>query len=154
MTQSSTVYGATPLEATKNDIISYKESDDIFGVRYPLYIENQTSKGIFKKTKGFELLKSQLRQFIRTERGERVMLPNFGLSLQKYLFEPLTADLVLNIRKEIIYGITSYIPEASIISLDVVPGGNVQAYGLPGITISLVVTSTNTNQQTDLQIAL
>ena len=82
------------------DIINSIDSNDVFGVRYPLYDSANERKGIFSKTKGIELLKSQLIQFIKTERGERVMLPNFGLSLRRYLFEPITEDLIINLKKE------------------------------------------------------
>ena len=153
-TTSTTVYGASPLNLTKDEILNAVEADDIFGVRYPLYDKTDSSKGIFVKTKGLELLKSQLRQFVRTERGERVMLPNFGLSLKRFLFEPLTDDLVLAIKKEVVNGLATYVPEARILNLRVVGGERIQGFGLPGIKIKLLVTSTRTDQQTDLTISL
>ena len=153
-TTSTTVFGVTPLNVTKDEVLNATEADDIFGVKYPLFDETNTSKGIFVKTKGLELLKSQLRQFIRTERGERVMLPNFGLSLKRFLFEPITEDLRLAIKKEVVFGLASYVPEARILNLQILEGEKVQGFGVPGIKIKLLVTSSTTNQQTDLTISI
>jgi len=153
-TTSTNVYGILPMDVTKDEVLNAVEGSDIFGVRYPLFDKTTDSNAIFEKTKGLELLKSQLRQFVRTERGDRVMLPNFGLSLRRFLFEPITEDLVLAIKKEVIFGLASYVPEARILNLQVVPGDSIQGFGLPGIKLKLLVTSSRTNQQTDLTISI
>jgi len=154
MSKTTTIYGVSPLSRTKNEIINAIESDDIFGVKFPLYDSTNSGKGIFVKTKGLELLKSELRQFIKTERGERVMLPNFGLSLRRFLFEPITEDLIRNLKKEVIGGIAAYIPKAVILSIEVFSGDSADGFGLPGIKIHVVITSSTSNQRADLTLSL
>ena len=82
------------------------------------------------------------------------MLPNFGLSLRRFLFEPITEDLIVNLRKEIFVGISSYIPEARITRLTVGNGDNIRSTGLPGILVSLTVSSRITKKQADITFTL
>ena len=125
-----------------------------YGVKFPLFDKSNPAKGIFIKTKGIELLKSMVRQFVLTERGERVMLPNFGLSLKRFLFEPITPDLILNIQNEIYSGFSQYLPEVRILDLRVSGGDNVQGLGLPGIKVTLVISSINSNEEAEISVNL
>ena len=149
-----TIFGRLPDNDIKATLVSAKPTEQILGVRFPLYDKESNAKGIFNKTDSFELLKSELRQFIRTERSERVMLPNFGLSLKRFLFEPITNDLLETLNEEILFGITSYLPEAEILDLRIQEGDNISGLGLTGIKISLLVTQRNTTQQGLLEINL
>ena len=151
---TTTVFGRLPNNDIKAELISAEKGVTILGVRYPLYDNSNNAKGIFNKTASFELLKSELRQFVRTERGERVMLPNFGLSLRKFLFEPLTPDLIRNIEEEIIFGISNYVPKAKIIKLKITSGDDLTGLGLPGLIISLLVGQRGTKDQGILEITL
>ena len=67
------------------------------------------------------------------------MLPNFGLSLRRYLFEPITEDLIINLKKEVINGLALYVPRATVLKLDVFQGDALDGFGVPGIKIHLVV---------------
>jgi len=149
---TTTIFGRLPSNDIKPSIISAKEASPILGVRFPLYDKTSSAKGIFNKTADFELLKSELRQFIRTETGERVMLPNFGLSLKKYLFEPFTDDLRESIMEEVLFGVSMYVPKAQVFKLTVEGGDTISGLGLPGIKIRLLVGQRNTTNQGVLEI--
>ena len=151
---TTTVYGNLPDPKFKGSIISSEVSDTVFGVKYPLYDNNNSAKGIYAKTAGLELLKSQVRQFVRTERGERVMLPNFGLSLKRFLFEQMTGDIKAAIASEIKEGLALYVPNAIIRSLSIVDGDNVTGLGLPGIKISLLISPRNSSEKAIVEINL
>jgi len=147
-----TIFGRLPNNDIKATLVSAKPAEQVLGVRFPLYDKESNAKGIFNKTDSFELLKSELRQFIRTERGERVMLPNFGLSLKRFLFEPITDDLIEILQEEIMFGLNSYIPEAQILDLRIQEGDNISGLGLTGLKVSLLVSQRNTTQQGVLEI--
>jgi len=151
---STTVYGIQHTGTIKDETLGVGNILPRYGVKYPLFDKENPIAGIFIKTKGFELLKSMVRQFIKTERGERVMIPNFGLSLKRFLFEPITPDLILNIENEIYAGFAQYLPDVRILSLQVLAGEHVQSLGLPGIKVILLITSINSNQQAELSINL
>jgi len=78
------------------------------GVAFPLDEEN-----IFKGTRTIrDQLKSNLLNLLLTEKGERVMEPNFGVGLKKLLFEN---DINTNsLRKVIHTQIQRYTPQISL----------------------------------------
>tara|TARA_A100000172_G_scaffold40897_1_gene24976 strand:+ start:722 stop:1186 length:465 start_codon:yes stop_codon:yes gene_type:complete len=154
MTNTTTIFGVSPTPTTKDEIINASTEEEIFGTAYPLYDKSNSTKGIFRKTKGFELFKSEVRQFIKTQRGERVMLPNFGLSLNRFLFEPVTDDLVANMKKEIIVGLNTYLPAVDILRITVNSNDKVSSNGLPGMTINLLIASKITNERGEMSIPL
>ena len=151
---STTVYGVLPADTTKLDITSESSIAPILGVRFPLSEKGDKVPNIFVKAQGMNLIKSMVRQFIKTERGERVMLPNFGLSLKRFLFEPITPDLILNIENEIYTGFGQYLPQIRILNLHILNGDNIQGFGLPGIKITMVISPINTNEQAQISVNL
>ena len=57
--------------------------------------------GFLKKCSDIEVVKSSLIQLLLTAKGERLMLPNYGTNLRKYLMEPLDQATFTSIKKEI-----------------------------------------------------
>ena len=82
------------------------------------------------------------------------MLPNFGLSLKRFLFEPMTVDIKSAIASEIKEGLALYVPNAVIQSLSIVDGDNVTGLGLPGIKISLLISPRNSSEKAIVEINL
>ena len=68
-----------------------------------------------------ELIKSNLRQLLLTNRGERRMLPLFGTNLRNYLMEPLDQSLLSQIRREVLESIYKYAPNVEVSKLMVLP---------------------------------
>jgi phage baseplate assembly protein W len=101
---NTTIYGALPPNKTINRVISNDPKN--VGMKYPL--ELSPKKGYFSKHTGIELIKSNLRQLLRTGRGERFMLPNYGCDLKKFLMEPLDETTFTSIQDEIVYSVTNY----------------------------------------------
>lgn len=151
---TTTVFGRLPNNSIKANLISAEKGDTVLGVLFPLYDATSNAKGIFNKTDSFELLKSELRQFIRTERGERVMLPNFGLSLHKYLFEQMNPDMLENLQEEIIQGIAAYLPSARIAEIRILEGDSISGLGLAGIKIKLLITEVGSTNKGILELNL
>jgi|ETNvirenome_6_85_1030632.scaffolds.fasta_scaffold10374_2 phage baseplate assembly protein W len=152
--ESTTIYGVIPGETAKKEATGEGSLSPILGVCFPLSKKEEVSPNIFLKARGMDLIKSMVRQFVKTERGERVMLPNFGLSLKRFLFEPITPDLILNIENEIYTGFAQYLPQVRILNLQVMDGDNVQGLGLPGIKITLVISPINSNEQAQIAVNL
>ena len=81
--------------------------------------KNTSQKGYFSKSYGIPLIENNLKQLILCERGSRVMLPDFGLSLQKYLFEPLDETTYFLIKHDILRSLRTYFSFVNVISLRV-----------------------------------
>lgn len=85
-------------------------------------ISSPRTGSYFNKASGISLIRNNLRQLLKTERGERVMLPDFGVSLRKYVFEPMDEVTFILIKQEVLGSITKYFPQANVIKISVLGG--------------------------------
>jgi phage baseplate assembly protein W len=112
--------------------------EKFFGLNYPIG-KNKSSGGFFQKTSGYETIKASITQLLLTERGERVMLPNFGCSLKRYLFRPLDSMLFVQIKDEIVDSITSYTKDVKILKVAVFELDKINLDGSHGLRVILTL---------------
>jgi len=93
--------------------------DDIYvGIGFPL---DHNVQGFFRKTKTIrEQTKSNIRNLLLTEKGERLFQPNFGSNLKSLLFEQITPEKIEDIENNIRESIGTWLPYVSINELVVV----------------------------------
>jgi phage baseplate assembly protein W len=84
-----------------------------------------------------ELIKSNLRQLLLTNKGERVMLPKFGTNLRNYLMEPIDQALLSQIRRDILESIYLYAPNVNLLKLQVLGNDNPTLSGGHAIEVKL-----------------
>ena len=85
----------------------------------PTLQKTKTQRGYFSKAYGLNLVRNNLRQLLLCEKGTRIMLPDYGLGLNKYLFEPLDETTFYLIKNEILTTLAKYFSIASVLSLRV-----------------------------------
>ena len=86
----------------------------------PPALQNNTSEGgYFSQCYGLTLIRNNLRQLLLCEKGERVMLPDYGMSLQRYIFEPLDETTYELIKMDILRTLKKYFSIVHVISLSV-----------------------------------
>jgi phage baseplate assembly protein W len=90
--------------------------DDIYvGIEFPL---DYSQEGFFRKTKTIrQQVKSNIRNLLLTERGERVFQPNFGSNLKSLLFEQITPTLLENIENNIRESLSTWLPYVNVNNL-------------------------------------
>ena len=92
-----------------NDILSQNPRVNV-GIDFPTAIVPD-GDGFFKGTKTTEdAIKSNIRLFLLTQRGERLMQPNLGLNLRRFLFEQITENTVVEIENDIVEGFNFWMP--------------------------------------------
>lgn len=89
---------------------------ELKGFQFPIF---KNSLGFFFSQKGNDTIKGDLIQLILTNPGERVMLPQFGTPLRKYIYEPNVEVVKNSIKKEISNAIQKWEPRITIKSIDV-----------------------------------
>ena len=117
--QTVEVFGSVPPRYMKRGITSQKQ--EVYGLSFPL--GSALGGGFFSKRSGIVMIREAVKQLLLTERGERVMLPNFGCNLRKFLFQPLNESTFESIKREIQYSFKNYIVGAHIAKLAVFPMG-------------------------------
>lgn len=89
---------------------------------------DQSLKGKFEKIKGFgfpvgsksgfpyfftetseTLIKNNLKQILTTQPGERIMFPDFGCNLKRFLFQPLDLSTKEAIKRQVVTSINKYL---------------------------------------------
>lgn len=112
---STTVYGKI-LPNTSKSLVKSKV-DKLTGFKYP--IEASPLRGYFSKQSGNNLVNNMLKCLLRTYKGERFMLPNYGCNLKDYLMEPLDETTFESIKTAIYQSITRYLKSVRIGRLQV-----------------------------------
>lgn len=73
----------------------------------------------FKLDYDINAIKNSLTNLFTTTPGEKVLNPEFGMDLRKYLFDPATRDVAENIRDEMYRQITKFEPRVKIQTLNI-----------------------------------
>lgn len=105
------------ISSKKNNFDVRSKSTVVKGFSYPT--GKNIQGGYFGATRDVELVRNNLRQLLSTYKGERVMLPDYGLNLNRYLFEPLDSILFEEIREDIVTNISKYMGNIEILKLSV-----------------------------------
>jgi len=93
-------------------------------------------------------IKSNLINLLLTSRGERIMNPLFGTGLREFLFEGITDFNIENLRLDLINSINMFIPEISVVNIDIIPGYDSNSIEL---NLSYLLNISNTPDQVTVQ---
>ena len=136
------IYGTIPYKGLSNS--SKSPTPEVYGLSFPLGSKNGN---YFAKSSNVEKIKHSIKQLLLTDKGERLMLPNFGCNLKKYLFQPLDEDTFSNIKQDIVTSFSNYISGATLRKISVVPYSDIGPMGGNSLSVTLVV-SLNTDLST------
>jgi uncharacterized protein len=92
-------------------IITTSRKEKLNGIAFPVVAG---TGGYFSKAEGFATILGGLKQLLLTNRGERVMLPDYGTNLRSYVFEQDTPQLRSKIKDEVYNAIAAYSPRVEI----------------------------------------
>lgn len=87
-------------------------------VRLPLFVDDiDGAYGLHKEL--VDLVQQNMKMIILTSPGERIMEPEFGVGIKKFLFEQNVSDNIAIIRSTIAQQINTYLPYVQILDLSV-----------------------------------
>ena len=91
-----------------------------YGLAPKLALTQDSEDGAYKliKTRS-ELARQNLKMLVLTAPGERVMEPEFGVGLRRYLFELETSGLATTIKQRILDQAIKYLPYIRINSVEI-----------------------------------
>ena len=81
-------------------------------VRLPLTLDDSDGFGMIRRMR--DAIKQNLKMLILTEPGERVMEPDFGVGMKRFLFENFSEDVYSQIDASIREQVSIYMPDVSI----------------------------------------
>ena len=124
-----------PLDLQKNIAIGVSLPFNAPGVFYSTY----TTK---------DQIKSNLVNLLLTNVGERVMNPNFGCELKRFVFEGINENNIDDLKTSINNSILLYIPEVTVSSIDVISNKD---NNLIDVTVSYILNISNNADQVTVQ---
>lgn len=77
------------------------------------------SDGIFQSYTDVDLIGSSIKTIILTQKGSRVMQPDFGTNIPNFIFGNRSSENASAIKSEIIEAVARYEPRATLDSVDV-----------------------------------
>ena len=84
-----------------------------YSVSLPLIYSKED--GPFSLNKNMlDVVKQNLKTLILTDKGDRIMIPNFGVGLRKFLFENMNSSVNIQIEQEIIDQVRKHMPFVNI----------------------------------------
>lgn len=112
---TTTVYGKVISKPSQSIVKS--KVDKLTGFKYP--IESEPLRGYFSKEAGRSLVENMLQTLLRTYKGERFYLPNYGCNLKNYLMEPLDQTTFEAIKRDIVESVQRYLKLVTINKIQV-----------------------------------
>jgi len=110
------------LDRRNNQFIEDKDTRVSVGLDFPIArVPNQD--GYFKTTKTtIESIKNNIKLLLKTQRGERVMQPNLGLNIRRFLFEQITENTQIEIENDIVDTFATWLPFVELREIDIDTG--------------------------------
>jgi len=142
MVQTSTdLFGIKPDSQTTLQLTARAKTN--YGLGFP--IGSQSGGNHYDKVTGLKLLRNNIEQLILTEKGERIMIPQFGMSIRRFLFQPITEELFVEIKYEILNAISAFVPDVRVTKLKVTSAEELNVEGGMGLNIDLSLVATKIN---------
>jgi phage baseplate assembly protein W len=106
--------------------------------------------GVFNSTYSTkEQTKSNLVNLLLTSTGERIMNPNFGTELRRFLFEGINEDNIGLLKTSLLDSISIYIPGITVTSIDVASNPD---YNLIDLSVNYLLNISQTPDEVTIQL--
>lgn len=95
-----------------------------YGIKFPFTNNNEDGFLIDLNSNNNEKVGSEIAHVILTPKGTRIMMPEFGTDLIKYLFNPNDNSTWSDIEDEIKSSVSKYVPDTTIQDVGVIKDEN------------------------------
>jgi uncharacterized protein len=119
------------------------------GISFPPRLDGY---GRWAWSEGEANIRESIAVILKTNQRERIALPEFGAGLQRYLFEPNTADTHTRIAHEIDAALKRYEPRIALEGVEVIADAKSAQTAIATITYRLV--ASGLREQISVNIAL
>ena len=98
-------------DTRKNRFIDDQDSRVSVGIALPFGRQPGGSRGYFATTDTtIDAIKTDIKNLLSTERGERLMQPLLGMNIRRFLFEQITENTVIQIENDIVETFGKWLP--------------------------------------------
>ncbi|TDW77141.1 GPW/gp25 family protein [Kribbella pratensis] len=97
---------------------------DRLGTGWDLALAPDPVRGALSYRSGPEKVRQAIQVILLTEPGERVMRPEFGCGLRRYLMEPNTVSVRASLQRAVAGAIEAWEPRVRLLDVSVTPGAD------------------------------
>jgi len=98
------------LDTSKKPFIEDRDETIFIGLDLPIRKSNGVEGYFESTTTTIDAVKNNIRNLLQTHRGERLMQPNIGMGLRRFIFELFTDDSRITIENEIVDTFKFWLP--------------------------------------------
>lgn len=92
----------------------------------------------------YDAIRNSIRNIFTTKPGQKLLTPNFGSALERYLFEPVTDTMARIIGNEILNQIETFEPRVEVLNVEVAPQPDLNQYSIQVLYTFLELKTQNT----------
>ena len=97
-------------DTTRKPFIEDNDENIFIGIDLPFRKSNGKEGYFASTTTTIKAVKNNIRNLVRTNKGERLMQPNLGLNLRNYMFEQFTDETLLSVQNDIVDTFKVWLP--------------------------------------------
>jgi phage baseplate assembly protein W len=118
----------------------------------PLVLDKRDGYAMNKSIK--DVVKQNFRMLLLTSPGERIMIPNFGVGLRRFLFEPLDRQQFGRVESRVMDQVNTYMPFLTITDINFLTAEESPSLGSNTLSISVKysIPSINTIDEINLKL--
>ena len=106
-------------DTTKKPYIEDRDSNIFIGIDYPFHKSNGVDGWFASTDTTIKAVKNNIKMLLSTNKGERLMQPDLGIDLRKFLFEQYTDESRIAIQNEIYDIFKTWLPFVEIKELNI-----------------------------------
>jgi phage baseplate assembly protein W len=106
-------------DTTKKPYIEDRDSNIFVGIDYPFHKSNGVEGWFASTDTTIKAVKNNIKMLLNTNKGERLMQPNLGINLRKFLFEQYNDESRIAIQNEIVDVFKTWLPFVEIKELNI-----------------------------------
>ena len=141
-------------DTTRKPYIEDNDENIFIGIDLPFRKSNGV-EGYFASTSTtIEAVKNNIRNLLNTQQSERLMQPQLGMNLRKYLFEQFSDETTFSIQNDIVDTFKNWLPFVEIQDIQVNMGDN-DSVGKNTMNVTIVFNITqdpNTLESVSIEI--
>ncbi|MCG8576726.1 MAG: GPW/gp25 family protein [Flavobacteriales bacterium] len=107
-----------------------------YSPKYPLTVNSVDGYYTMNKTV-FDAIRQNFKNLLLTNPGERIMIPEYGVGISKYLFENLESGFDVSLTTEIEYQLGKYLPQVSLVDVTVLTSEDRNDISINGVYIKI-----------------
>jgi phage baseplate assembly protein W len=125
---------------------------DGISVALPLVYDDEDGPYRLNKTV-LEAVSQNFKNLLLTSPGERIMIPDFGVGVRNFLFEPLEGQTYSNLRNAIDTQVNRYMPFLTINDVSFIDSSNNPSVGFNEVRIIVSYTIDPLNESSTVEIS-